>query len=338
MEMAEDTEQVSSATPQSELLRVLGELALRSGVLEPVNPDDPEAVLSMTLELTEILESSIDALVRLERLPEHGGEVDDEYAFPELEESTWVGVRPAASSAPRLADICFAATLELNRALRQLIQARKPLERLAAAETARRKLHRALLATFEHGGQLSGSERVALAYLNRRFGVELDSAIALRRLFASFRRSLRRPENDGGEAVLMALRYAAGALATLTTSASHGTLRVADRILLGEQRERLLAWSRAGRPIHAGLQLLEDIFTCADLLRDINRRQELRSHDSELIRELLHPAAQASPDWLIRVDRLAGLDDALDGLLARAKTAPEQDLMMDLILRLSCLV
>ena len=137
--------------------------------------------------------------------------------------------------------------------------------------------------------------------------------------------------------MLTALRYAAGALATMTTSAHHGTIRLPDRILMSQQRDRLLDWSRAGRPAASGLQLLEDIWTCADLLRDINRRQELRTHDQELIGQLLDPASQSSADWVTRLERLSGLDDALDLLIARASEAARPEVMLEVLLRLSCL-
>jgi hypothetical protein len=207
-----------------------------------------------------------------------------------------------------------------------------------AAEAARRKLHRALYAALATGGEPAGSEHVAATLLRRRFATELESALVVRRMFADFRRALRRAENKSSEAVLMALRYAAGALATMTTSAHHGTIRLPDRILLSQQRERLLDWSRAGRPVASGLQLLEDIWTCADLLRDINRRQELRTHDQELIRELLHPASHGQANWSARLARLTGLDDDLDALIVRAGEAQSPDVMMDVLLRLSCLV
>lgn len=63
------------------------------------------------------------------------------------------------------------------------------------------------------------------------------------------------------------------------------------------------------------------LWTCVDLLRDINRRQELRTHDEQLIRGLLHPDSHAEPDWLPRLERLTGLDDALDAVIVRASAA-----------------
>jgi hypothetical protein len=69
--------------------------------------------------------------------------------------------------------------------------------------------------------------------------------------------------------------------------------------------------------------LLEDVRTCGDLMRGINRRQELRAHDRALLDRVgAGPHAQLAIErWLDALDPLFGLDDALDDLLARASTA-----------------
>lgn len=338
MGRAEDMSTAAAANSKRALLELLGELALRSAVLDANPATDANGVDELTCELGRILEMSIEVMSQLEWFDSPSTE--DEYDFCREEESTWVGTRSRAKApaVPRLADICFAATLELNRALRELGQAKGDTQRLVVAEAARRKLHRALYALLANAPGPDGSEAPAAALLRRRFAAELESALVVRRMFANFRRSLRRADDNSRESVLTALRYAAGALATMTTSAHHGSLRLPDRLLLSQQRDRLLAWSRAGHPASSGLELLEDIWTCADLLRDINRRQELCVHDQELIRELLHPATQGGPIWVTRLERLVGLDDELDRLIARASKALDNQLMMNVLLRLSCLV
>ena len=72
----------------------------------------------------------------------------------------------------------------------------------------------------------------------------------------------------------------------------------------------------------AGLELLEDVHTCAGLLRDINRRQELRAHDAEL-RSRLQNGLSADPSaFFVHLAALVGLDDALDDLIDGARTEP----------------
>lgn len=138
--------------------------------------------------------------------------------------------------------------------------------------------------------------------------------------------------------MLTALRYAAGALATLVASPHYTAIRASDRALLRQQRERLLDFARAGKPTNAGIQLLEDLFTCADLLRDINRRQELRAHDVALMRELVAEAPRERADWLAGLERLAGLDDTLDGLAARLRASADLELACDIVGQLSLLL
>ncbi len=235
-------------------------------------------------------------------------------------------------------DVCFMAAFELTRAIAALDAARD-VEALAIAnETALRKVERVLAALGQAGAV--GSDRAAgeLGLDRRPDGSELQSGLCVRKLYARFRQSLRRPEDGSRDAVLTALRYAAGALAALAASPHYGLLRVSDRTLLRRQRDRLLDWAHAGKPTEAGVRLLEDIFTWADLLRDINRRQELRGHDRELICTLVSDVRRGRADWLDELDRLAGLDDQLDALTARLRRAANLDAVTDIVIRLSWLI
>jgi hypothetical protein len=232
--------------------------------------------------------------------------------------------------------VCFACSFELNIALRALEHARDYDARLSAVETARRKLYRAIHAIARVAPDTETSD--VRESLEQRGDDELASSLAVRRLYAEFRQNLRRAENDSSDAVLTALRYAAGALATLTASPYYSAVRVSDAALLRNQHARLLEWSRSGKPRAAGLQLLEDISTSASLLRDINRRQELRAHDTELIRGLLTLQPLDRADWLVSLDRLFGLDDSLDRLSAQLRTSPGSDVIAEILARLPALV
>jgi hypothetical protein len=85
-------------------------------------------------------------------------------------------------------------------------------------------------------------------------------------------------------------------------------------------RDRVFAWARSETQPRAGLDLLEDVFTSADLLRGISLRQELRAHDRALVAELLKvvslPSVTADVDDF---SRLEGIDDEIDSLLVRGK-------------------
>jgi len=325
----------------TELLNALCANATRLGAVDIENLEgNPALVTEATRELGDTLESTLEILAALEHLQQPlEGELD---GFADFEPETHVGVRSTKAAPAKLEDVCFAGSLELTRAVRALNGAKSADDQLIAAETARRKLARAIHAVVQVARDSGITDFVGGTQSFRRLEGELESALVVRRLYAEFRRSLRRAETESAEAVLTALRYAAGAVAVLTASPHYAVMRVSDRALLRRQRDRLLEWSRAGKPLREGQQLLEDIWTCADLLRDINRRQELRAHDNSLIRELLRESASDRPGWLDQLARLTGLDSALDSLIVESrKTATEAErlaLTMDIMVRLSFLV
>jgi hypothetical protein len=233
-------------------------------------------------------------------------------------------------------DVCFAGAFELNRARRELAAARDPDERLVAAETGRRKLRRALRAVLEAARESGEQDVLGGAHQGMHHVADLESGLTVRRLYASFRRALRRPASEAPDDVLVAVRYAAGALAALVTAPDYADVRASDRAILRRLRERAFAWARTDRAVREGLNLLEDVWTSADLLRDINRRQELRAHDAALVMDLLAGPASDPAAWFARLDTLAGLDDALDVLVERARAAPHpEDLVPELLARLS---
>jgi hypothetical protein len=276
------------------------------------------------------VETALATVTALDRLD--SSEAGAPASEPDWESETWVGVRSQAAAPARLGDVCFACAFELSTALRSLGRARNYAARLSALESARRKLYRAIHAVARVSpsfGPLGEGE--ADQWLHD----ELESSLAVRRLYAEFRRNLRPAEDESSEAVLTALRYAAGALAALTASPHYHAVRVSDAVLLRSQHERLLAWSRSGKPCAAGLQLLEDISTSASLLRDVNRRQELRGHDTALIRALLAAQPLERGAWLVSLDRLLGLDDSLDRLTAQLRASPGAGVVAEILARLS---
>ena len=320
------------ASSQTELLGDLAEVALELGDLESSQVDEAAAV-RLTTQLTRIVQRALSTVAALERLDMAEPVAPD--VEHEWEPETWVGARTGPPAPPRLGDVCFACTVELSVARRELDQARDYDARLAANEAARRKLYRAVqaLARVAPGS----GPLVMREALEQRFDDELESSLAVRRLYAEFRQSLRRAEDDSGEGVLTALRYAAGALAALAASPHYRAVRASDAALLRSQRARLLEWSRSGKPRAAGLQLLEDISTSASLLRDINRRQELRAHDSKLIAELLSGQSLDRAAWLTGLARLAGRDDVLDRLTAQLRAGQGLEVVADILAQLPLL-
>ncbi|HEY0987851.1 MAG TPA: 30S ribosomal protein S5 [Kofleriaceae bacterium] len=158
---------------------------------------------------------------------------------------------------------------------------------------------------------------------------DIESALAIRQLYARFRRSLRRATDDTPEAVLAAVRYAGGAIAALVSDPDYADVRASDRAVLRALRDRALHWARGDRSVAAGLHLLDDVWTCGDLLRGINRRQELREHDRALIAVLGRGPDSDTAAWFARLDALVGLDDELDAVLDRARAARDDAAALD---------
>jgi hypothetical protein len=289
-------------------------------------PDD--LVHARLTELGSLLRNVVQQLQTMEKLS--NGEVTD--FFPEPPSGLF-STEPLSGTTPasRLGDLCFAGVLDLSQAVRRLEQARSFEELLTAAEAALRKLRRcvqAVLAAVQEAGLFAVFDGLPL----RPEPEDLTSTLAVRRLYAEFRRSLRQPEGATAAEVFVALRYAAGALAVLTASPHYYHARVSDRSLLRALHRRVLAWARTDRSTEAGLQLLNDTRTCADLLRGINCRQEIRAHDRALIEQLsAGPTGGDGEEWSQRLDLLFGLDDRLDALIDAARAGTTSELTQDVL-------
>jgi hypothetical protein len=224
----------------------------------------------------------------------------------------------------QVADVCFAARGELRRAERGIRHGGASHDdRLAACEGAYRKLRRALGAVLGSLGRARDRTFPVLAEL----GAEVESAVAIRRMYAKFRRSL--PACDPGQpsSVRRALRYAAVSLAVMVGSTDFGDVRTADRALLLRLQSRIMRWARDGASDGDGARLYQDVLTTADLLRSINMRQELAAHDQRMLRDAADALAAGDPAAAISaaapaLRALDGRDDWLDAALERALREP----------------
>src|SRR3954466_16153555 len=129
--LAENMSLAAAAHSKNALLAILHQLALRSVAFDANQAGDADSSGESTKDLTDILETGIEVMEQLERrLASSSTEAESD--FPLGEENTWIGMKVTigTGTTPRLADICFAATLELSRALRQLLQAKDSVQRL----------------------------------------------------------------------------------------------------------------------------------------------------------------------------------------------------------------
>jgi hypothetical protein len=290
-------------------------LALRdlAGEAAAVDLGDEAGVEAEVGELQRIVERAIANLDALQSFDEPDPLVEWEELDTAVEPDAWL-VSPRSRTMLAVADISFAGGLELRRVLRDLVKATDEDRKLVAAESARRKVRRAIRATLEAARE-SGVDILGGDHQGHHQVADVASGLAVRRLYARFRRSLRRATDDSPEAVLAAVRYAGGALATLVTSPDYADVRVADRTVLRRLRERALYWARHDRGAASGLQLIEDLFTCGDLLRGINLRQELQQHDRARVETLANGPVDDVASWFAELAPLFGMDDRLDAIL-----------------------
>jgi hypothetical protein len=307
----------ADAARQLELLFELRDLA---GEAAAIDLDDGAGLPAELDELQRIIERVIQTLDALQALDDPDPALEWEELETTIEPDAW-HASPRSRQLPGVADLSFAGGLELRRVYREMIAAQDLDARLVAGEAMRRKVRRAIRATLEAareggvdvlGGEHQGHHQVA----------DLASGIAVRRLYARFRRALRRPRESTPEAVLEAVRYAGGALATLVTSADYADVRASDRAVLRRLRERALAWARHDRDVLGGQQLIDDLFTSGDLLRGINLRQELQHHDRELAVRLAESPRDDLVAWFGELDALFGMNDHLDAILDTVRTDP----------------
>lgn len=318
------TATLSSPRAESAGLDVLMRIRELGGEVAAVDvgaaEDDGVRVEAVAEVLRTLLERTLALFDELQQVT---ARTEEDLLFPDLDAvdpDAWFGDTRDALP-PRAEDVCFAGALELRRAARELEATSTSDERYAAAETAQRKLRRAIRAVLEAARTSGGPDVLGGEHQGEHHISDLASGLAVRRLYAQFRRALRRAEDASPEAVLVAIRYAGGALATLVTQPDYADVRASDRGILRGLRERALRWARQDRGVATGLQLLDDVWTSGDLLRGINRRQELRAHDAAVIAACRPGPADDLDAWLTRLDALGGLDDVLDERLSQLRAA-----------------
>ena len=235
---------------------------------------------------------------------------------------TYVAQEREDASPDPLADLCFGGVLELSRGLRELLPLQPSTELWIRIESVRRKVCR----TIHNVLAVADPSAIDATYPLET----LATAIALRRAYAAFRRNL--VAVDRAATMLDAVRYAGGAIAQLVANPAYAHARKMDRAVLSGLRDRLFQWVRQDRAPWSGQRIIGDIKVTAQLLRDINRRQELRLHDQALVAQI----AQMSDVMVIcaSLRSLEGLDDEVDRVLVDSTELAATDLRGLIELRL----
>lgn len=321
----------ASAASTGELLALLREVESRAAGLD-IDAWETDAA-AMARQMHALLERALTIMLAIQQLEEQHHAAAETTTGDDLD--GWLSTSTPVEAPLRVGDVCFASTFELKRVVREIAQAKEPLDQLVAAESGRRKLRRAVHAMVHTARVTSGRDEEDDS-LRPRHMADVNSALTVRRLYVTFRRSLRRPADHSPEAVLVALRYAAGSLAILIADPGYAEVRASDRALFRRLRDRILDWAAHGKPLAGGLELLEDLWTSSDLLRGINRRQELHAHDVALVHALSRGPEADPADWFARLEPLLGVDDLLDKLIERGRANPHRpDVLAETLQRLA---
>jgi hypothetical protein len=308
-------------------------------------PDDDAAVARAALfapRLARAIEEAVALLEaaqqRYEGTPAAGDPV------PEVESLDEIGRLISTEVAGQeIADLIFLARADLRGALQDLIAAidQEDFLRVASScDAGMRTLKRTLISVESALYDFEGLEPPM------RVWSDLEVSLSTRRLYADLRREVLRGPLPGDPEIADRLAIIHDHLDHLREVDLYPLLRFDDRVTMRELRRRISAWIVADpHDLVAGHRLWQDLMGFAELLEEVNHRQELRQHDRALLRraynQLFGRAAQlrtVSADLLAQLDALYGLDDDLDALL-RSREQVEllrwRDVMARLLRRVS---
>lgn len=290
--------------------------------------DRPDALDQLADDLSAVVAQAAAVVAMVQTATDQGDVGSSDWG--DHFEDTLVGDSPIPADAAvelgdelwrQVSDLAFTAGSELRRAARML-ERRKPDELAAVCGSARRKVRRAIAALLAAIGSAQGDTYP----IGLDHGAELEAALAVRTLYAKFRKSLPPCDRRDPTQVRRALRLAAVAVAVLVGHADFGEAREEDRRLIQRLQRRILAWARDGAAEEVGARLHQDLTAVADLLRAINLRQELVNHDRAALAELravargAHSHADQVTLALPILRGLVGFDDHLDEVLAAAQS------------------
>jgi len=219
-------------------------------------------------------------------------------------------------------DLLFLARADLRGALQDLIASidQEDFLRVASScDAGLRTLKRTLISVESALHDFEGLEPPM------RQWSDLEVSLKTRRLYADLRREVLRPPLLSDDTLPDRLASAHDRLDRLRELELYPLLRFDDRVTMRELRRRISAWIVAEHhDLIAGGHLWQDIVGFAELLNEVSHRQELRQHDRTLLRRAYHQlfgragqGQDVSADQLYQLEALYGLDDELDGLLAR---------------------
>jgi hypothetical protein len=272
---------------------------------------EARAIVQRVLELCQVEEASVELI----------GEVPDaEVAAPILpfERAIDAAVEGHLGSVSAVENMAFIVGLELRQReerLGHLTSASGVLALIGECDSALRRIRKGLCAVDVALAEACGVAR------GLDFASELQESLTVRAAYAKFRGRVLAGGTPTLAGVHARVRAMGTHIAMLVGWEAYPCLRARDRLQLRDLQQRILTWLLPENRSNAlaGLRLWQDLVGFADLLVQVNRRQELVEHDGRLVRRALfmlrggEPLAGAAIADLLRP--LEGLDDGLDRLL-----------------------
>lgn len=273
-----------------------------------------------------VTSEGLDALERVLRAYEDLVEGDPEDDGPDNFYVEIDRVLQEDGQGSHVADLAFMAHLELTDRAEVLAKAQPSWDRwrlLGECDSCLRRLRKAASAV-ERAIALDAGLEPQLEYLT-----ETSLGRVIRAYYARFRREVAGDGPPEDDQVHERLHSAAVSIAKLVGRDFYGDLRVSDRAGLRDLQERLRRWLQGedGFDPRAGRRIWQDLSSFASLLAQVNRRTELVEHDREVVAATLReleqdhdPSAELPRQLLVSLERLRGLSDRLDELLAEPVT------------------
>lgn len=207
------------------------------------------------------------------------------------------------------------------------------------ADTGLRRAGKALLTL-----ETAVREYEGLPPRERRWS-DLGDSLEIRRVYGQFRRWVLRGEREPmGDELHKRLQSAAHRIAILRDLKIYPFLRIYDRVPIRKLQKRIQRWlgkgddqapdeSDGASHEETGRRLWSDLVSFAELLHQINHREELREHDRRTIKRLYRlmfeakrPPEKILPGHLEDLETLIGRDDQLDRIVLDPRSHQVGDL------------
>lgn len=238
----------------------------------------------------------------------------------------------AAREVSNMAFVVRAQLLESYEAMTAALRNRYIWVVASHADAGLRRVHRGLITL-----ETAMRDYEGLPPQERKW-VDLKDSLETRRLYGHFRRAILR-SNESDEDLTTRMRGAANRIAILRDLKIYPFLRIYDRLPIRRLQKRILAWieTESANKEEEGRQLWSDLVSFAELLVQINNREDLCEHDRRTVARLhrvlfeaRQPATRILPSHLADLELLLGRDEELDRIILSPNQFGVEDLRQPL--------